>query len=261
LGYPAITDLATFATILVVGLPSVFLLSKALKLHPKITEIANKKKEALTCLIVFIMVFAGAFAIYDFYDKIWIRATLTADPLYVVRDVIAMAIILLPVTVALIWSKQNLKSVAVAGTDLRKNFALGALTSIVLILFFAILAPFLGGHFAGFSVATGYLLLSYVIIGFAEEIIFRGYIQTRLAANNGAFAGIGVTTVLYSIYNFPSGYFCYSGNIQLAAIYALWRVSTGLVYSYTFYKTQNILCSIVVHIFLVWGGLLFALYL
>ncbi len=261
MGYPAITDLATFATILVVGLPSVFLLSKALKMHPKIIEITNKKKEASASLVVFVAVFVGAFAIYDFYDKVWIRATLTADPLYVLRDAIAMAVILLPVIIALIRSKQNLKSIAIAGTDFKKNLVLGALTSIILILFFAILGPFLGGHFAGFSVATGYLLLSYIILGFAEEIIFRGYIQTRLVANSGALAGVGVTTFLYAIYNFPSGYFCYSGNIQLTAIYALWRVSTGLVYGYTFYRTQNIFSSTIVHIFLVWGGLLFALYL
>jgi membrane protease YdiL (CAAX protease family) len=260
-GYPAVTDLATFAMVLAVGLPSVFLLSRALKFHPKTLAFANKKKEALSSVVVFVAVFAGAFGIYDFYDKVWIRATLTADPLYVLRDAIAMAIILLPVAVALRWSKQTLKSVAVTRTDLKKNLAFGVLTSIILVLFIAILAPFLGGHFAGFSIATAYLLLSYVIIGFAEEIIFRGYIQTRAAADNGPVIGIGVTSLLFAVYNFPSGYFCFAGNIPLAAIYALWRLSTGLLYSYTFHKSQNIIPSTLVHVFLVWGGLLFALYL
>ena len=129
------------------------------------------------------------------------------------------------------------------------------------ILFFAVFSPFLGGGFAGVSVATGYLLLSYVIIGFGEELVFRGYIQTRLVASGGSVIGIGASSLCYAAYNFPLGYFCFSGNIPLAMVYAVWRFSSGLIYGYTFHKSQNIVSSAVVHIFLVWGGLLFGLYL
>lgn len=261
MGYPALTDLATFILVLGVGIPLVYIFSKILKLHPQLLIFSEKKKEVILSFIVFVAVFAGAFGIYGFYDRVWIRATLTADPIYVLRDLIAIAILLLPVVVALKFSKQNLKDIALTRRNLRKTLALGLLTSLVLILFLGVLSPFLGGGFAGFSVATGYLFLSYVIIGFGEEIVFRGYIQTRLVAYSGSTIGIGVTSLCYAAYNFPLGYFCFSGNIGLAGVYAVWRFSSGLLYGYTFHKSQSVLSSTIVHIFLVWGGLLFSLYL
>jgi hypothetical protein len=64
-----------------------------------------KRREVVLSFIGFVAVFAGAFGIYGFYDKVWIRATLTADPLYVLRDAIAIVILLLPVVAALRFSK------------------------------------------------------------------------------------------------------------------------------------------------------------
>ena len=174
--YPALTDLATFVLVLAVGIPSVFIFSRTLKLHPQTLVFSKKKREVILSFIVFVAVFAGAFGIYGFYDRVWVRATLTADPLYVLRDAIAIVILLLPVVVALRFSRQTLADIAVTRRNLKKNLALGALTSLVIVLFLGALSPFLGGGFAGFSGATGYLLLSFVILGFGEEIVFRGYI-------------------------------------------------------------------------------------
>lgn len=261
MGYPALTDLATFVTVLGVGVPSVFIFSKVLKLNPQSITFSRKRREALLGLLVFVAVVFGTFGIYDFYDKIWVRATLTADPVYVLRGCIAIIVILIPMAIALKWSKQSFQSIAVTRKGLKKSLAIGILTSLTLILFLGILSPYLGGGFVGFSVPIGYFLLSYIIIGFGEEIIFRGYIQTRLTSNNGAALGIGVTSVFYAIYSVPMGYFCYSGNIPLSLAYGAWRVSSGLLYSYTFYKSQNVVSSSIVHMFLVWGGLLFGLYL
>lgn len=261
MGYPALTDLATFITVLAVGVPSVYVFSKVLKLNPQIMTFPRKDREVFLALLVFIVVLIGTFGIYDFYDKIWVRATLTADPLYVLRGFIAIVVILIPMAVVLRSSKQTLQSIAVTKKGLKKSLALGVFTSSVLIVFLAALSPYLGGKFEGFSIPIAYFLLSYIIIGFGEEIVFRGYIQTRIASKSGAFLGIVVTAALYAIYSIPMGYFCYSGNIPFSLIYGAWRISPGVLYSYTFFKTQNIVSSSLVHMFLVWGGLLFGLYL
>jgi membrane protease YdiL (CAAX protease family) len=205
LGYPSLTDLASFAIVLVVGIPSVFIFSKTLKLHPQTVVFSNKKKETVLSFIVFAAVFVGAFGIYGFYDKVWIRVTLTADPIYVLRDIMAIVILLLPVVGALRFSKQTFADIAVTRKNFGVNLVLGTLTSLMLILFLGALSPVLGGDFAGFSLATGYLLLSYVILGVGEEIVFRGYIQTRLIARSGSAIGIGVTSFCYAAYNFPCG--------------------------------------------------------
>lgn len=261
MSYPALTDLATFILVLAVGIPSVFIFSKALKLHPQTLSFTEKKKQSLLAMLVFVGIFIGAFAIYGFYDRIWVRATLTADPIYVLRDVIAVGVLLLPVLIALKFSKQDLTDIALTRKDIGKSAILGGLVSSVLLFFLGLLSPYLRGGFAGFTDATVYMFLSYVILALGEEIAFRGYIQTRIVNHIGPLPGLGLSSLLYAAYNFPLGYFCFSGDITLALIYGAWRFSSGLVYGYTFHKSQNVLSSTIVHIFLVWGGLLFSLYL
>lgn len=261
MAYPALTDLATFIVVLAVGMPATYLSSKGLKLYLPTITFPEKKKQALLSIAVFGAVFLGTFGIYAFYDKIWVRATLTADPVYVLRAAFAILILLLPMVAVLLTSKQRLADIALTRKNLFRNLGFGAVVSIVLVLFLGILSPFLGGGFAGFSIATIFLFLSYVFIAFGEELVFRGYLQTRLVAKNGTIIGLGVATLFYALYNVPLGFFCYGGDIWLALVYGAWRLSSGLIYGYTFHKSQNIVPSVIVHIFLVWGGLLFSLYL
>ncbi len=259
--YPAPVDLEIFALILAVGLSSTFMVAKGLRLHPKKIDFAYKNKESLLSIAVAVAVFGAAFGIYGFYDKVWVRTTLTADPIYVLRGAIAAALILVPVVIALKYSKQNHRSIGLTKVNLAKSLALGLLVSLVLVFVIGILSRFLGGGFAGFSIPMGYQFLSYIIAGLSEEIIFRGYIQTRLAAKFGSTNGILAGAFFYAAYNFPLGFFCFSGNIVLAAVYGALRFAPGLVYGYVFHRTQNVVSSSVVHALLVWGGLLFGLYL
>ena len=261
MSYPALADLGTFIVVLSVGLATAYLFSKALRLNLPRIDFKNGKKQVWLCLVVFSVAFLGTFGIYAFYDKIWVRTTLTADPIYVLRGAIAICVILLPMLVALRYSRQHASDIAITGKSLGRNVAFGTLVSVAFIVFFSVLSPFLAGRYAGFTEATLYLLFSYVIIGLGEELVFRGYIQTRLVANNGSIIGITTSTALYALYNVPLGFFCYGGNVWLALVYGAWRLSSGLVYGYVFHRSQSIVPPIIVHIFLVWGGLLFSLYL
>jgi membrane protease YdiL (CAAX protease family) len=251
----------TFIFVVTTGVLVPFLFSAALKMRPRTVTFLQRKKQAMLSLVVFATSFLATFGIYGFYDKIWVRVTLTADPLYVLRAAIATFILLAPTIVALRFSRQGLIDVALTQQNLGKNVAFGGLTSILLVFVLGVASPNLGGRFAGFSVATIFLLLSYIVVAFGEELVFRGYIQTRLVANNGALVGVGAASLLYALYNVPSGFFCFGGDIGLALVYGAWRISTGLVYGYIFHRSQSIVPSIIVHIFLAWGGLLFSLYL
>jgi len=259
--YPAPVDLVTFTVVLATGLLFVFLFSKILRLKPQKLDFANKSKEVMLSAAVFVAVFVSAFGIYDFYDKIWVRATLTADPIYVLRGGIAAVVLLLPILVALKYSKHGLGSIAVTKRNLGKSVALGLSVSLVMVLVIGFLSPHLGGGFVGFSIPMGYQLLSFVIAGFSEEIVFRGYIQTRLTASAGSAFGIFAGALLYSAYNSVLGFFCFSGNLQLAVVFGALRFAPGVVYGYTFSKSQNFISSFILHTVLVWGALLFGLYL
>jgi membrane protease YdiL (CAAX protease family) len=261
LAFPAITDLMTFIIILVVGFPVVYLFSKALRLNPKRIEPTEKSKEAVWSLLAFAVIFVITFAILYYYQNVWVRPTLTEDLIYVLRDAVWMVVILLPIIAVMKLTRQNLGNIGITRENIGKNIALGVLLSAVFITIFAFLGPSLGGtSFIGLSVPVIYSLISLAIIGFGEEIVFRGYIQTRLTASKGAIWGLPFTSVLYAIFQFPVGYFCFGGDIQSGLFYALWRLSAGLVFGYIFYKSQSIIPSSILHTILVWGALLWGLY-
>ena len=261
MAYPSLTELATFVIVPAAGIPLVYIFTKLLKLHPQIMAFSEEKREARTSFLVFVTVLLATFGIYGFYDRVWVRATLTADPLYVLRDTIWIILIVMPVIIALRLTGQTFQSIGASQKDIQKNLAFGLLLSSVLLFVFGFLSPFLGGGFVSFSLPVVYLLVSCLVIGFGEEVVFRGYIQTRLTAHWGPPRGITVASILFVVYNFPLGYFCFSGDIPLSVLFALWRFSTGMLYGYTFHRSQNLLPSSILHTMLVWGGLLFGLYL
>lgn len=260
MAYTNFSELVTFILILAVGIPLVYAISKALKLRPQAIDSLGKKREVLLSLVVFAVAFFATFGIYAFYNDVWIRTTLTADPIYVLRNAIWIVLIVLPMVIVLRLSGKSFGSIGYSRKNLKKSVVLGLLAGVVLWLVIGFLSPLFGGAFTGFSVPTVYLLISYIIIGFGEEAVFRGYIQTRLTANSGPIIGLVGTSLLYVVYNFPLGYFCYSGNVLLSVQYALWRFSTGLAYGYTYQRSQNVVSSSIFHTILVWGGFLFGLY-
>ena len=259
--YPAPVDLTTFALILAVGLPATFLFAKALKINTQKIDFTNRRREAWLATVVFLAVFGLAFGIYGFYDRVWVRATLTADPLYVLRGAIAAAVILIPIALVLLAAKQNLKSAGISRRNLSKGLTLGLMVSLSLILAIGILSPILGGGFVGFSVSMGYHLLAFAVAGFSEEIVFRGYIQGRLEAKIRWPLAVVGGAAFYAAYNFVLGFFCFSGNLGLAAVYGVLRFAPGIVYGCVFQRSGNIVSCGVLHTLLTWGGLLFGLYL
>jgi len=250
----------TFVVVVAIGVPLVYAVSKLLKLHSQPIDIAEKRKEATSSLIVFAVVFIIAFAILAVYAYVWVRQNLEEDMIYVLRDVIWTASILVPVVSALKRNRQSLGSIGISRKSLGKNLAFGFIASLLFVAILSLLAPSLDGSYAGFSLPMSLSLISLIIVGVAEELIFRGYIQTRLVAYRGAVVGVAISTLLFALFNFPLGYFCYSGDILAAFLYAIWRFSTGIVLGYMYHRSQNILPSSIFHTLLVWGALLWTLY-
>lgn len=256
---PSIGNPVSFVVVLVFGLGVTYFVSSILKLRAQVIGIEAKKREAALALIVFIIVILVVVGFHEFYNSIWVRRTLTQDPLYVLRESLWLGATVLPVVAAFKLTRQRLSTVGISRTNLAKNVAFGFLVSAIFIPIIGFMAPFIGGSFIGISVSIGYSLLTLTVTGFCEETVFRGYIQTRLTAYGGALMGISLTTVLFVVFQFPIGYFCL-GDIPLAALYALWRISTGLVLGYMYHKSQSIVAPGIFHSLVVWVALLWSLY-
>ena len=252
-------DLVTFTVVLAIGIFLTYLYSKALKLNVQPIPIAEKKREATLGLLVFAAVFVVTFGVYAFYNSVWVRTTLTADPIYVLRDAIWIGAILAPAVAAMKWTKQGFGSVGISRRNLSKNIILAFVMSVTFIAIIGLMASLVGGSFGALSPATLFALLSSIIIGFGEELVFRGYIQTRLTAQSGAIFGIAATAVLFAFSQFPVGYYCFL-DVPLGLFYAAWRLSTGLLFGYMFHRSQSIFPSTIFHGLIVWWALQWALY-
>lgn len=101
------------------------------------------------------------------------------------------------------------------------------------------LAPQFGGW-------TGWLLFM-AMVGFAEEFLFRGYLQTRLIARLGTWWGWVLASSLFAASHLPR-YLFHDGLGPGAAIVATaGLIPSGLALGFIMLRTQNLLAPAILH--------------
>jgi membrane protease YdiL (CAAX protease family) len=237
--------------IAVIGAPIVYLSSRALKLTAEPPVIGNKRREAVLGLVAFVGVFVARFSTFvltPIYQSIRLlyptQQTILLnkpDALLVSINAVYFAILLVPVILAMKGTGQNIGSIDINLKNKGRMLALGFILSLVYLVVSVFVAPSVGGDFAGFSSSLVYGFILYTIVGFSEEVIFRGYIQTRLVAHSGTFTGLMGTSLLFALYHFPVTAFQFSGVALDGLISALLRFPMGLLFGYMMVKSQNII--------------------
>jgi hypothetical protein len=109
---------------------------------------------------------------------------------------------------------------------------------------------------AGAGDPTYYLLMvpiSLLVVGPAEELLFRGAVQGRLRESWGPWPAIIVATVLFGLIHIPA----VTGGTGAQLLYALFASLLGVVLGYLYEYTQNIVVPAVIHG--VYNGTQFAL--
>lgn len=136
--------------------------------------------------------------------------------------------------------------------------ALGLAASAIYITLVGLLTPSFGGVFAGFSPTLFYGFILFTIVGFSEEIVWRGYIQTRLTAYSGRLTGLVVTSLLFAVlWHFPRAYYIETSGVVLEALtFAAIRIFPSLLFGYLMLKSQNIIPSSIFHLFYDYNTLL-----
>jgi membrane protease YdiL (CAAX protease family) len=90
------------------------------------------------------------------------------------------------------------------------------------------------------------LLVGVFIIALWEEVLNRGYIQTRLQKVWG-FWGVIVTTLLFAAMHVPSVLVDYSGDWFKAVLTFASAGVTGFVLGYVYWRVGSVLTTIVIH--------------
>ena len=185
--------LGALAVVMIAGV------SPLLKMVRRI-EFRFARREATFSLSLFALIFFFAFQffsnpVFDFLKNVasGFQGGETAE-----RMIVAV-ISLLPFLIALVLRGQPLKSIGWGKENLRAGITLG--------LILVVLTLFLRGKFmtllGGISPEQSSLLVVWLLLSFAEETIFRGYIQLRLATFLGENWGWLATAGLYVLWQLP----------------------------------------------------------
>lgn len=159
--------------------------------------------------------------------------------------------------------RQKLSSVGLTVYKLKKAVSAGSVLGVAVIVFAHILPRVLAG--------TGLILNSrflyqvfyyFVAIGFTEELIFRGYIQTRLyGLFQNDFAAIAVGAVMFSLMHIPfqmgmanMDFFEFLRN---NVIWLLLLLGWHVVFNFLYRKYNSIFTGTIFHGFLNLGNSLF----
>jgi membrane protease YdiL (CAAX protease family) len=164
----------------------------------------------------------------------------------VAQRMLLAVICLLPFIVALIARGQPLKSVGWGRENLRAGLTVG--------LMLGILTIFLRGKFltilAGITPQQASMLLVYLILAFAEETIFRGYIQPRLQSRIGQRWGWLATAALFTLWQLP-------GRIYILPFVSYWPVLVisliqGLILGWIMQKSGHVLAPMLYRALSAW---------
>ena len=230
-----------------VGIPLVRLLSRALKIAPRLPVLDDPRREVRVAVLVTVAVYAAV--ILPLLLPSNGTSSLT-DPGMVVQVAVTHAILLAPVAVAAAATRQSWASLGLSRTCLPRLLVLGLVPSALYVPSVGLMYP-VAGLPEAVPLALG--LAWSAMAGFSEEIVFRGYLQTRFEAAWGTWPGYAVTVVVFAFAHLPGSYVLYSGNILDATLSALGRVGLGLLLGYFYVRSRNIVPGGISHTFYNWA--------
>jgi membrane protease YdiL (CAAX protease family) len=255
LAFPTLLEAISSFGFPIVGVPIVYLLSKVLKIRAKPIAIAEPRKEAAFAVILSASLFVWAFAWWTLTLVFQLETSqLTVDLTFVAWMALFYAIGFLIVIALMKKTRQKLGTVGIDKNDIGRMVAFGLIIGAISFIIWGLLAPYFEGGFTGFSSSLVYALILTTMVGFSEEILFRGYVQTRLSAYGGRIKGLVFTSLLFAFWHFAADYYhVASGDVLATLAWCSVRVPFSLLFGYIMLKTQNIVPSAIFHLFYDWA--------
>jgi len=242
----------------VIGLPLIYILARALKLRPTSITIAKPKKEFILASIVTVALFIVVFGwrtlthAFQLFDE---RSPFVIGPSDILWRAFLDGMCFAVILIAMKSSGQKLGSIGISRSNIGRMLALGLVSSAIYLVLTGLLAPSLGGKLASLSPELAYGFVLFTLVGFSEEMLWRGYIQTRLAAHIGNVKGFVATSLLFTVlWHFPGQFYLQSGTVLDAFANTITVLAPSLLFGYLMLKSQNILPSSIFHLFWDWNS-------
>jgi len=267
LTFPTLLDyVISGPVVLIVGVPIVYLLSQALKLRPKPIVIPDPKIEAthalwlivpLTAVVAVWRTFVYVIYTPEFQlgNQHYLNGGQIVDMYDLLVYLLAYSIYFLLLVIAMRRTGQKLASIGVSRTNLGRIIMFGLSLGAVSVFVYGSYSSF---QFTGSTSSLLYGLVLFSVVGFVEEAIWRGFIQTRLISRFGNLSGLVITSLLFAfLWHFPVAYYTQaSENVLGALAFASERFFPGFLFGYVMIKSENIIPSSILHLFYDWSVIL-----
>lgn len=158
---------------------------------------------------------------------------------------------LAPIFFILHLKNQPLKSIGINAKRLLRQIILGILFSVPLILIKIPIGTNTLNHYSVFEYIWIFLY-QFALIALVEEILFRGFIQTRMHGiiKNKIFSVI-IVGIIFGIAHIPFQLIVYTGSIGdfliQSSISIVFRASIHIYFNYIYERDNNILAPTITH--------------
>jgi membrane protease YdiL (CAAX protease family) len=158
-----------------------------------------------------------------------------------------------PVLAIMRWRREPLASARVSVNNLGRSLLVGVLLSM-----FSLLGVVFSGNrnlsevLAGLTSSHFWALINYAIVGFCEEFVFRGYLQTRMIAWLGRWQGWIVTSVLMALAHIVQRVTMMEMLSLEALVSSVILIPISLLMGYVMFRTQNVIAPGLFHTFANW---------
>jgi membrane protease YdiL (CAAX protease family) len=172
----------------------------------------------------------------------------TFTPEDLVRQALLCVVLAAPFVLALVIRRQPWLSAGLAKTGMRAGWQMG--------LGLGLITVFLTGKtyaiLDGFTQAEVWYLLAALITAFAQEFVFRGFIQLRLVNSLGATWGWIATAILFTLWRLPEQIFLHGISFASLGWNIFLVLGMGLILGWVMRKSGNILAPGLYHALHIW---------
>lgn len=200
-------------------------------------------------LVVLFYMFRGQGSAVEEGPHVW-------GPRDVVNQLILYVLIGWPILVALLVRRQGPSSVGLGGDNLGKALLVGLVPGLV-VLGLLLIQPFFPDGMDALvvpilSASSLYAFQAMLVIAFGEEVIFRGYLQTRLIAALGPWLGWGIASVWMALIHFPPYLWAQGREVPGALLGSLAAILCSSIAGWLMYRCQNLAAPVGFHLFVNW---------
>ncbi|ERI91976.1 CAAX amino terminal protease family protein [Clostridiales bacterium oral taxon 876 str. F0540] len=235
----------------------IYFLTKVIKIKNYRVKFSNPRKSALysilavtlsSCIIIALMALIKSQSTSETVSKIQSYSLNS-----IVNIAISWLILLSPILIMKKINKETWESTGILKYNLKEaisiGFILAAIAIVSAVLFGSISLENIGQKI---TLNTIYALVYYAIVGFCEEFMYRGYLQTRLICWAGIWKGWVITSIFMALIHIPQRMVSMGVPLREALINSILLIPISLTMGYIQIKTKNIAAAGIYHTFANW---------